>query len=113
MAKAIDVRYHPYVGRHFCATGQLIKNYLEKHPDPIKKTMLFMGHSKRRTTDRYTQLSEEFYDLYKYDWFRRILKDRYCRGKYVKNRNKVKIPLFHMESLGEGNYSPDQIRTGD
>ena len=113
LAKKIDGKYHPYCGRHFCATGQLILNYLKKHPDPLKKTMHFMDHDKSRTTERYTQLSEEYFEHYKFDWFMRILKDRFYRGKYAENRNSEKTPLFRLELLGEGVYSPDQIRTGD
>lgn len=107
--KKVFPKYYPYMGRHFCATGTLINRYRSKHHDPIESTRNFMGHSKTHTTRGYTALAEQYYQRYSFDWFKHILKGSiFNRGKYAKNQNKLKKPLFRMELLREKNNSPVQ-----
>ena len=107
--KVIYPRFYPYMGRHFCATGILIKKYVEKHHDPVKSTMHFMGHSKITTTQRYTSLSEEYFEKYPYNWFRRILKGREkCRGKYAEKPKQAKKTFVSYGNPSRNQYSPAQ-----
>jgi len=111
--KQVYKPYHPYTGRHFCATATLINKFRDKHHDPIQSTSDFMGHSKIQTTRGYTRFAEQCFEQYPFDWFKHILKGKInYRGKYAKNQNKGKKPLFRMELLREQNNSPVQIRTG-
>ncbi len=111
--KKVYSSFTPYNGRHFCATGKLIQKWIEKHPDPIEATKNFMGHDRRKTTEKYTALAEEYYSKYPYNWFKRILKDRYCRGKYAKkSKQRQKTSVSHGNPPRDDD-SPGQIRTGD
>lgn len=95
--------FYPYMARHFCATGRLIKCYLERDPDPIKTVQDFMDHYSRKNTERYTQKAKQFYAKYNFNWFQRLLKNKNitCWVKIAKNQNTQKIPLFRMETLRE------------
>ena len=111
--KMVVSSFYGYQGRHFCATGTLIKKWNEKHPDPIESTKNFMGHDRRKTTERYTALAEEYYEKYPYDWFKRILKGKkIAEENTLKNRNKAKIPSFHMETLREASTAPPRFELG-
>ena len=108
--------FHAYMGRHFCATGTLILKWIKKHPDPIESTRNFMGHDRRKNTERYTARAEEYYEDYKFDWFKRILTGEYHRGKYAR-KMLYKPNIGQKTFVSHGNSprsqsSPDQIRTG-
>lgn len=108
--------FYPYMGRHFCCTGKLIEFSLEKirnqinNVNPLIKTRNWMGHSEVKTTERYTQLAEQSFEKYPFNWSQRILKgDSYKRrGKYARNRNKLKLPTFRMDLLQERKSSPER-----
>ncbi len=115
--KLLYPKWYPYMARHFCATGKLIQAYLLKDPDPIKVTQDYMDHDKRQNTEKYTRLARDYFRKYKYDWFKRILKNknhyRFSWGKYAEKSKQSPKTSVSSGNSPRAEDSPDQIRTGD
>ena len=110
--KMVYKPFYPYMSRHFCASGMLIRCYNNKDVDPIKTVKEFMDHKSQKNTERYTAKAKSYYEKYSYDWFKRLLKDRNknSRGKGVKSKQRQKTLVSH-GNPSRGRYSPERIRT--
>lgn len=66
--------YQPYVSRHWCAIGKLIKSKLEVKKFDIYDVQDWLGHSEIQTTMTYTRDAKQYMRLVHYDWFKYIMK---------------------------------------
>jgi len=74
--KPIFPEYQPYVSRHWCAIGKLIKSKLETKKYDIYDVKDWLGHSEIQTTMGYVRDVKQYMRLAPYDWFKRLLKSR-------------------------------------
>ncbi|MFW6120830.1 MAG: tyrosine-type recombinase/integrase [Petrotogales bacterium] len=87
--------YHPYVSRHWCATGLLIKEVISNNHWNKKKVQEWLGHEKESTTDNYIRLASQYKKAFPFDWFSRVLKyHEKDRGKHGKIKKKQENPCF-------------------
>jgi len=68
--------YQPYVSRHWCAIGRLIKAKLETKNFDIYEVKDWLGHEEIQTTMTYVRDAKQYLQIAPYDWFRYILKCR-------------------------------------
>lgn len=82
-----------YCTRHFHATGLLIKEYINTGHWNKTKVKNRLGHEREDTTDAYTKYAEEYLNKYRFDWFKRVLK----------NHHKNKIKNLKIKKMVEEN----------
>ncbi len=74
LGKQIYPGFQLYSMRHWAATSMLIKSWLEKHPDPLRRTQKFLGHEKRDKTETYITQAEELFRRWPFNWRNWVLK---------------------------------------
>ena len=83
--------YRPYISRHWCATGLLIKEYTESKHWNKNRVQNWLGHENESTTNSYIKNAEQYLRLAPYDWFQRVLRRKNsCGGKHVENHRNAK-----------------------
>jgi len=74
MVKPLFSEFTPYVSRHWCAIGKLIKSKLETKKFDEYEVRDWLGHSEIQTTMSYLRDTKQYMRLALYDWFKRVLK---------------------------------------
>ena len=103
-------QFYPYMSRHYCASGMLIRCYNDKDVDPIKTVKEFLDHKSQKNTERYTAKAKSYYKQYSYDWFKRLLKDRQktYRGKVVRKSKQWQNTSVSNGIPSRERYSPER-----
>jgi len=113
--KSIWPEFQPNISRSWCATGLLIREYLNtKHwnKDLVRDCL---GHDRERTTTGYVKDARQYIRKYDFDWFKRVLKFHDDR---MKEENSLKSIQCRKTCVSSGNSSSDEnavrrTRTGD
>jgi len=72
--KTIFPEYYNYTSRHWSAIAHLIQSKIEtKHFDCFE-VKEHLGHTKIETTMNYLKHAKFYYNMFKYDWIKRVLK---------------------------------------
>jgi len=104
--KPVFPEYHPYVSRHWCATGLLIKEYIESKHWNKNRVQNWLGHENESTTNAYIKSADQYLRLAPYDWFQRVLRRKKgCGGKHAENHRNGK------NGVCDSNPSESRLRT--
>jgi integrase len=97
----IFLRFSPGTTRHYCATGILIREYINTKHWNEGKVKRYLGHENINNTIKYTKDAEQLIKIAPYDWFKRIL--RQPRNKLEENTLKS---TSHKKTFVSGGNSP-------
>jgi site-specific recombinase XerD len=100
--------YQTYTCRHWAATAQLIKEYIETKNWNESRVSRWLGHDNTKTTKDYINQAEMWLEIAPYDWFERVLKRS---EKHNRKFQKGEKHVWTTESLLLEGYGPAGIYT--
>jgi integrase len=110
--KSVFPGYSPYISRHWCATGLLIKEYIKTKHWNRNRVQNWLGHENENQTNTYVRSAEQYMRIAPYDWFKRVLKCTKIRaGENTLKISKVPFLASVNKIPSRKGHGPMGIRT--